>query len=440
MMKRIACILILLLAQAYGESDGQSGLPLIQEGDITYLGSFALPQGTYGETRFGYGGRAITPYNDPATGKNTLFLEGHDWDSGSIAQIEIPKSFSNSSEWTELPKASVLQDFADIGDGKWETLGTESYVAVFGMLPYGNRLIVAATSWYDASCSQRASHGASSFDLSLADDFTGFKSIEAEADARSLGGYMTMIPEEWQESFGGPVLTGNSALSIISCISSGPAATVIDPAEIGVSELVGRTLVYYPLSHYLHSGDKTDENTWTFGSTVRGIAFPPGTRSVLFIGIQTLADGYCYGPGTDDITIHKTPAAGGTWCFDLCSDSKGGHGYPYVHYVWAYDAEELLEAANGEKEPWEVLPYDTWELQGMDDSGCAGMRGAGFDPSTGRLYITQSFGEQGKVDVFEIGKTCVSAQSLLSRIASWKSGSLSLRSLMESIRKWKQGC
>ncbi len=280
---------------------GLSDLPRIQSSDIEYLGAFALPSGTYGDSRFGYSGRGVTPYNDNSSGKRTLFMEGHDWDSGTVGQVEIPSTFSKNSNWSSLPKATVLQNFHDIADGNWSSLGTTSYNAVFGMLPYNGRLIVGATSWYDASCSQNASHGVSSFNLSQTNDFQGFYSINAVANARSLGGYMTTIPSEWRTSFGGPALTGNAALSIIGCISSGPAATVFNPDHLGVQSTVsGTTVVYYPLAHYLQSGGKTTENTFTFGSTVKGIAFPAGSRSVLFIGRQTLASEYCYGPGTDD--------------------------------------------------------------------------------------------------------------------------------------------
>lgn len=378
-------------------------LPLIQPGHLEYLGAFALPSGTYGESRFGYSGRGVTPYHDPNEGQQTLFMEGHAWDPGTVAQVAIPDEISKSTNYGDLPVATVMQNFFDIGDGKWASTGQTAYQAVFGMLPYNNRLVVGATSWYDGSCSQTASHGVSGFDLSLTDDLQGFYRIEAVANTRSLGGYMTLIPADWQQHFGGPVLTGNAALSIISCISSGPAATVFDPDHLGTQDTInGTTVVYYPLPNYLVSGGVTDENTFTFGSSVKGIAFPEGSRSVLFFGVQSLADGYCYGPGTDDPSLHKEPTPGGTWCYDLCNHSKGGHGFPYAHYVWAYDANDLLQVKAGTLQPYEVQPYKTWRLFDMNVGDCPSMRSAGYDPITRRLYITQGYGEQPKVDVYQI--------------------------------------
>ncbi len=383
-----------------------TNLPRVQAADLEYLGAFALPSGDYGVTRFGYGGRAVTPYHDSVTGKATLFIEGHAWEPGSVAQVEIPSSISKSIVYGELPVASVLQNFFDITDGKLATTGASDYNALFGMLPYNGRLIVAATSWYDAPCAQNASHGVSTFNLAETTDFAGFRTITATANARSLGGYMTIIPNEWRALFGGPALTGNSALSIISCISSGPAATVFDPAQIEVQPAVhGTTVIYYPLNHYLVSGGMSSENTFSFGSSVKGIAFPAGSRSVLFFGVQTFADGYCYGPGTTDPALHRVPTAGGTWCYDLCNSSKGGHGYPYHHYVWAYDANELLQVKAGQKQSWEVLPYAAWRINDLNSSGCSTMVGAGYDPMTRRVFITQSYGEQPKIDVFSIRAT-----------------------------------
>jgi hypothetical protein len=111
-------------------------LPLIHSGDFEYLGAFALPLGTYGESRLGYGGEAVTPYNDPSTGRHTLFLGGHAWDPGTVAQIEIPSTLVQSADWSALPQAAVLQNFYNIADGRWASLGTTANVSVYGMLPY----------------------------------------------------------------------------------------------------------------------------------------------------------------------------------------------------------------------------------------------------------------------------------------------------------------
>jgi hypothetical protein len=49
-----------------------------------------------------------------------------------------------------------------------------------------------------------------------------------------------------------------------------------------------------------------------------------------------------------------------------------------------------------------VLPYGIWRLDEMDDAGSATIAGAAFDPATGRVYITESYGETPVVHVYQI--------------------------------------
>src|SRR5262249_27802663 len=149
------------------------------------------------------------------------------------------------------------------------------------------------------------------------------------------------------------------------------AASVFNPDDVGVrNPISGTTVVYYPTAHAY-----TDSFNATTGSDVKGIAFPSGSRSVLFFGKRSSTT-YCYGIGTSDPKEVGTTAD----CYDPCDSSKGGHGYPYYHRVWAYDANNLLDVKNGLKQSWEVTPYASFDLTEMDNSGCAGVRSAGYDP------------------------------------------------------------
>src|SRR5206468_3120171 len=65
-----------------------------------------------------------------------------------------------------------------------------------------------------------------------------------------VSGYLAEIPVAWRALFGGPALTGNCCLAIISRTSYGPAAFVFDPADLGRADPVpARPLVYYPSPH-----------------------------------------------------------------------------------------------------------------------------------------------------------------------------------------------
>ncbi len=378
--------------------------PLLQASSMTYLGGFALPNTQVGSSYFTYGGNGVMPYRDPTTGKQTVFIEGHAWYPGQVAQVEVPSTLAKSTNQRNLPMATVLQDFHDITDGKSGTLngGAGGNNFVYGLLPYNGRLIVGSSNSYDASNAQNRSHGVSSLNLAATTDFQGYYPISAAASPRALGGYMGYIPPEWQTLMGGPALTGNCCLSIISNTSSGPAATVFNPDDVGVKNPIpGKTILHYPLEHAM--GGTFNATT---GSNAKGVAFPAGSRSVLFIGNSSNPN-YCYGPGTDDPALHGTPAEGGTWCYDPCNHSKGGHGYPYYHTVWAYDANDLLQVKNGTKQSWEIQPYTSWRLNEMDPSGCGKIKGAGYDPATQRLYLTQEYSEQPRVDVYQIGTLIV---------------------------------
>jgi hypothetical protein len=382
------------LVRALGLEVAPTALPLLQAEDITHLGAFALPRGDFGGSRFGYGGGAVAPHHEAAA--TTLFMRGHAQEPEQIAQIRVPDQLGSGAT---LPLATVLQPFADITDGN-----LPDGSLVYGLLPDDSDLIVAASEFYDADGSQRVSHGRSSMNLSSAGDFTGFVGFDSVAPSRSVGGYMTPVPVEWQAALGGTALTGQCCLSIISNTSSGPSVTVFDPTDVGTAtEVPGDTLIWYPLSDPL-APETTQNDLFNLATVIPGVAFPPGTRSILFIGRQGTGP-YCYGPGTSDPDLHGLPTGDGTdtWCYDPTDDSKGTHAYPYRHQMWAYDAAELLDVRSGALEPWEVRPYAVWELEGMTADGDATIVGAGFDPIERRLYVTENYGEDPHVHVFQVG-------------------------------------
>lgn len=361
------------------------GEGLVQPSDFQYLGRFALPTDQHGDSWFNYGGQALTYYKDPVSGKETLFMEGHAWYPGNVAQVEIPTTLGTGA-WNTLPMAGVLQPFADITDGKFSTVGNYT-TFVYGMLGYHGRLIVAASEYYDADGSQVNSHAVSSFDLSSGGDLAGFYPFAAQASPRSLGGWMTPIPPEWQDSLGGPALTGQCCLSIISTSSAGPSVTVFDPDDVGVQDPIpGATLLFYPLSHPL-AVETSQNQFYNLATQIGGMAFPPGTSSLLFIGRHGTGP-YCYGTGAE--------------CNDPVDGSKGTHSYPYRHQVWAYDVNDFLAVKNGQQEAWDPRPYAIWTLTDMDTGGGATVAGVAYDPTSGRLFIAERFGDFPLIHVYRI--------------------------------------
>ena len=64
--------------------------------------------------------------------------------------------------------------------------------------------------------------------------------------------------------------------------------------------------------------------------------------------------------------------------------------------------EDLLEVAAGARESWDVVPYATFDLPGLPTDGTATIAGAAYDPMSGRLFLTERFGESPRVHVLSI--------------------------------------
>jgi hypothetical protein len=357
---------------------GLGSLPLLEQSDLSYTGAYRVPNADNLGNSLGYSGHALG-YN-PAN--HSLFFGGHDWDQ-KLCEIGIPGVIDLNHT------GSILQNCTDVTEGCLDQIDVDT-VKLGGTLVYNGRLVVAAYSYYDADGNQELSHFASGTNLSQPGDILGPYPLGDWAGI--VSGYMGIIPLEWRSTLGGPALTGQCCISIISRTSSGPAVSVFNPDHVGSQNPVPATpLLYYPLDHPLAPVD-TQNGYFNLATQIKGVAYPSGTRSLLFFGRHGTGP-YCYGTGGD---------LGEGDCYDPVDSSKGTHSYPYVHQVWAYDALDLLAVKNGQVQPWEVQPYAIWHLSEMDSTGSATISGATFDPASGRVYITEAFGEDPVVHVYQI--------------------------------------
>lgn len=353
-------------------------LPRITSADFIYLGAFRAPYEDRAGNPLTWGGYALAVNPSGATeGTSTgLFIGCHAWRQ-RLAEIAIPSTVNLSET------AALRQDCTDVTEGRLDLV--DDMPNLGGALVYGGRLIVSVYGYYDADVSQTRSHFASSTDLAQTGDVVGPEQVGEQAGV--VAGYMTTIPEEWQTHLGGPALTGQCCIPIISRTSAGPAASVFDPEDVGRRNPVPATpLLHYPLEHPLAPED-AQNNLFNLTTQIVGMAFPPGSRSLLFIGRHGIGP-YCYGAGEE--------------CDDPVESYKGPHAYPYVHQVWAYDVLDLLSVKQGQLRPWEVQPYAVWRLTEMDDVGGASIAGAAFDPDAGRLYITEQYGDEPLVHVYRL--------------------------------------
>jgi hypothetical protein len=353
-----------------------SGLPRLQQNNIVYEGSFALPVGAINGSRFGYGATALA--FDRITG--TLFMVGHDLDQ-LATEISIPQL--RDPRTTTLAMATPVQRFYDSSDGKWTVAGTErDMVKVGGLLPWGNKLITSFYSYYDSNGTQSASHVVGSRDLSVANDAVGPVKV-GNLKVGYTSGYMVPVPEAWRAALGGPALVGNCCIPIVSRTSFGPALFSFNPDDVSTTNPVpAQPLVYYPQENPLAPWEAT---SLLYNGTTKmgGLAFPEGTSSVLFFGRQGTGT-FCYG----------------STCFPGAGQSPNAP--PYISQVWAYDPAEFVAVRSGTKQPWEVKPYATWEFLFPTNPAEKIVKGVAYDPATQRIFLSQENGEYPLIHVYKV--------------------------------------
>lgn len=343
---------------------------LLQQSDLEYVGAFRFPTGSFASCQsagFAYGGSALA-YN-PAN--NSLFAVGHDY-CQAVAEITIPTP--GTGAYTALPVATVLQNFLEPSEGLRSQTdpGEVNGIKVGGMAVIGNNLHFTEFSYYDAAGNAQSSHFKRLLTLTTSGAVAGPFKI-GSLNPGFYAGWLVPVPQTWQSSLGGPYLTGQCCLSIITRTSFGPSLFSYDPANLGsVSPVPANPLVYYPSNHTSLGGWNQTGNLFNGSTQIRGAVFPEGTKSVLFFGRQGIGT-WCYGSGAT--------------CNDPVNSSQGNHAYPYVYQVWAYDAAELAKVKAGLKQPWEVVPYTVWNFELPLQDGNRFLGGAAYDPATRRLFL-----------------------------------------------------
>jgi hypothetical protein len=331
-----------------------------------------------------YGGSAVT-YN-PAN--DSLFIVGHVYDQ-LTAEVKIPAIGGT---------ATLLQPLTDATGGKRNNVGSGE-VRIGGHLVYNNTLYTSAFIYYDATNSQTTSHFQGSTTLKGA-SVTGPYRV-GSMGAGFYSGYMGLVPSEWQSKLGGPAVTGNCCLSILSRTSYGPALFSFDPKS---TSQTAQPLVYYTqdkqtLGSYGASGSHPQFNGTT---RITGIVIPQGTASALFFG-RSGAGSYCYGESSA--------------CNDPSIDSKGEHAYPYYAYVWAYNLNDLAAVRAGTKSASSLTPYGFWQLKEIAKGGTLqefDLGGAAYDPATARIFLPEKHvnGTEPIIHVYKISNATAVASPL----------------------------
>jgi len=387
---------------------------LLHQSNLKYIGAFRLTKERLGcdsweDCVFAYGGRPIAVDPNGNEGKGSLFIGSHIY-SQKIAEVSIPKPI-DSNDLKNLNTASILQDFHDITEGHRQNIlenGAPYGQTVHpgGLIVYGDKLIGSVFTYYPGE-TQILSHYVSSKNLSEIGDFAGMYKIGTAVDARFLAGYMDTIPLKWQEKLGGTTITGGGGIPSPGKTSTGPSAFAFDPSDLGLKKPApANTLMYYTLKNPLAVPDSTN-SMFNLTTQLRGVVFPEGTDSVLFFGNIGVGK-YCYGVGTSDLALLGKPLPEipdvKYDCYDPGDSSKGTHAYPYKYQVWAYNAHDFVKVRKGELNPWDVKPYEIWNLALPFQPVRAEILGTSYDKKNRKLYISQAHGDGDNplIHVFEI--------------------------------------
>jgi hypothetical protein len=359
-----------------------TNLPRLAFEELKYAGAFRLPAGEIDGATFSFSGGPLA-FNPE---RNTLFVGAR---GSKVAEITIPTPVV-SERPDALPFSEIVQPFADPAEGRMPEIDAEAGLA--GLLVFEQRLVASGLIYYDANNTQRLSHF--SRPLTLATRGAGpMRRVGQGGRTGFVAGYMALVPPEWQSRLGGPAVTGQCCVPIITRTSWGPSAWAFDPADLDKREnLNAIPLVYYDgpaLGAFEGSAP-------AFGATtvIGGVALINGTRTAVFVG-STGTGTFCYGHGTGDKTKANTKGPDGTrYCYDPSSDDKGNHAYPYRFQMWAYDLSDWAMVRAGRKDPEDVRPYGIWPFELPTPEPSTRIIGVALDPARRRLFIAQRFADR----------------------------------------------
>jgi hypothetical protein len=353
-------------------------LPRLEFQDLKYAGAFRLPAGEVNDDSFSAGGGPIA-FNAE---RRTLFVGSR---RGRVAEISIPSPV-NSSEIDAMPFAEYVQPFADPSEGRMSEVG-EANLA--GLLVFDGRLYGTGLIYYDANNTQSISHFARPLALS-AKGAGPIRRVGEKGKSGFVAGYMADVPPEWQTALGGPALTGQCCVPIISRTSWGPAAFAWNPADLDRGKDADAIpLVYYDSSHQTLGPFEGSGRAFGATTTIAGLALVAGTRSAIFVGSNGTGP-LCYGNGTSDRSLHgKKGDDGATFCYDPSTSDKGQHAYPYNYQMWAYDLNDWAAVRRGKLDPWDVKPYGVWPFELPVAEPTVRIAGVAYDREGRRLFISQ---------------------------------------------------
>jgi hypothetical protein len=361
---------------------------LLRGSDLTYLGSFKVPElprtnasgvptcrsTSYMNDKGQVGGLGYNPAND------SLFMQGTIADtcadSPLVAELSIPTPVV-SANLGDLKRATLLQDFADLSGGRISQVHVgELGVRYGGILVEGDRVYWSGYCVYDARGAAARAFGVSSPTLS-APNSRGMFALKARCPVGAYAGLIAAIPPDWQPLFlGFTHYAGLNGPSIISRLSAGPAMVCFEVADLGPVPALAKVYLYYPGGDHATYCRLWDPNGQT---QVAGGCFidTPNRYGILYVGTQPVGQAW-YGPGT----------GGPGGATDPCApNQKGTHSTGgNAAVAWVYDPNVVARHVNGGGGTGDLTPTQYYLGGGQAGLPVLGQGGAAAGPSANPLW------------------------------------------------------
>lgn len=388
----------------------------LQPADLTYAGAFRLPE------EFNWGALGLSYYPSGAGSTGTLLVTGYElladpahpgescWDPdwncrATFGEVSIPAG-TTAANWEDLPQATLLSGLTAFDGGLAATVHRE-YVFVSGLqyMPQrgsqtADKLYGSLIGWYAEGVAGEDTFPTvwmSNLDGSSARGMFHVGPDATPYHGRKMGAYLFTVPDWYATQYlgGRTLVTGRSRGTPADGTeplttrggSQGPTLFAFQPwdSDAPTGDLDALPMLYYRVLFPGCAGpnvgdtENCDYPDFTMCDAWFGGAFVDnGTRrAILLLGYKGLGNN-CY----DEPPVE---------CNDPCSDSHGYHCHPYERQVIFYDVHELGHSAQGQQDPWVVVPYEIWRPDEfyLDSNPCTNMGGMAIDETGRRLFMVE---------------------------------------------------
>jgi hypothetical protein len=401
-----------------GETPDGGGDPAerLQPDDFTYEGAFRLPED------FNWGARGLSFYPDGDGGTGSLLVTGFEalsdpahpgatcwnseWDCYAyFGEVEIPAP-AEEANWENLPEATLVTGLTSFDDGLASTVHNEYlFVNDLEYVPQrdsqtSDKLYGSIDLWYAEGAYGEDTFPTVWFANLDGTDAQGMFHVgpeETPYHGRKVGSYLFSVPDWYADQYlgGRTLVTGRAR---------GTPRTGFDEITIDGGSQGPTLFAFHPADSDTFSGDLDALPVLYYRVQFPGCAGPNvGVPAVCDYPDYTLCDDWTGGAFVDNGTERAVMLLGykglGTNCYDEppvdcndpCSDDHGYHCNPYERQVIFYDVHALGHSAEGDQDPWVVVPYTIWRPDEFYLSGntCWNAGGMAFDAESGRLFMVE---------------------------------------------------